>query len=335
MNDKKIFYDYDKLQSFSRALFCFVVCSRGIGKTYGAIKACVKDFLKNGNQFIYVRRYDKELKKCVPKFFDALIQQNEFPDHTLSVKGRDFYIDGKLAGYAIALSTSKILKSTSYPKVRTIVFDEFTITTGVYHYLNSECEDLLDLYETVARMRSGVRVWFLGNATSEYNPYFNYFKLSMPYAGEFRTFKDGLIVVNYAVNEAFEEAKKETDFGKLVEGTRWADYAISNKFLQDSTSFIHKRPPEAEFFFNLHLAGNIFGIWMDDDAFWYVSHDYDPDSKANFAFTKDDHTETTLLRSKTNDLIKNLIQQYRDAHLVFEDSQIKGCVINNMLKFAN
>ncbi len=330
-----IFYDYDRLQSFSDAIFCFILAGRGIGKTYGAIKACVKDFIKNGNQFIYVRRYKSELKTCVPNFFDALIYNKEFPEHDLTVKNGKFYIDGKLAGYSIALSTSKILKSTGFPMVRTIIFDEFTITTGVYHYLNHEVEDMLDLYETTARMRENVRVWFLGNATTAYNPYFNYFDLSIPYAGEFKTFKDGLILVNYVENAAFAEAKKKTKFGRMVEGTKWGDYAISNKFLQDSSSFIHKRPPEADFFFNLHVAGNTFGIWMDDDAFWYVSNDYDPDSKANFAFTKDDHTETTMLRSKVDPIIKNLLEQYREAHLVFEDAQIKGCMVQNLLRFAN
>lgn len=336
MNQAKvIFYDYDRLQSFSSAIFCFILASRGVGKTYGAIKACIKDFIKNGNQFIYVRRYKSELKTCVPNFFDALIANKEFPDHELTVKNGKFYVDGELAGYSIALSTSKILKSTSFPLVRTIIYDEFTITTGVYHYLNHEVEDLLDLYETTARMREGVRVWFLGNATTAYNPFFNYFGLSIPHAGEFKTFKDGLILVNYVVNTAFAEAKRQTAFGRLVEGTKWGGYAIDNQFLQDSTSFIHKRPPDADFFFNLHVAGNVFGIWMDDDGYWYVSHDHDPDSHANFAFTKDDHTETTMLRSKVDPIIKNLLERYREAMLVFEDQQIKGCLVNNLLKYSN
>lgn len=334
MTEKSIFFDYDKIQSFD-ALFSFLLAGRGCGKTFGAITAVVKDFLKNGNQFVYVRRYKSELKTCVPSFFSQHIVHNIFPDHDLEVKGNKFYVDGELAGYAIALSTSKTLKSTGFPLVRTIIFDEFTVESSVLHYLSRDVEDLLDLVETIGRMRDNIRVWFLGNSTSIYNPYFNYFSLTLPYNGEFRTFKDGLILVGYIESKEYAEEKKKTRFGRVVQDTRWGEYAIDNKFLRDSPSFIHKRPPEAEFFFNLHVAGNTFGIWMDDDAFWYVSNDYDPDSKANFAFTKDDHTETTLLRSKTNDLIKNLIQQYRDAHLVFEDAQIKGCMVQNLLRFAN
>ena len=47
----KYHYDYDKICGFN-GTFNFVVTSRGLGKTYGGIKMCVKDFLKNGNEFI-------------------------------------------------------------------------------------------------------------------------------------------------------------------------------------------------------------------------------------------------------------------------------------------
>ena len=334
MTEKSIFFDYDKVNSFN-ALFSFLLASRGCGKTFGAITAVVKDFLKNGNQFVYVRRYKTELKECVPNFFSQHIAKNIFPDHDLEVRGNKFYIDGELAGYAIALSTSKILKSTGFPLVRTIIFDEFTIESSIYHYLSREVEDLLDLVETIGRMRDNIRVWFLGNSTSVYNPYFNYWDLTLPYSGEFRTFKDGLILVGYLESKAYAEEKKKTRLGRVVEGTKWGDYAIDNKFLRDSDSFIHKRPSYAKFFFNLNIDNNKFGVWFDDEAFWYVSNDFDPSSHANFAVNRNDHSETTLLMSRVDPIIKNLIERFRDGHLVFENAQIKGCMIQGLLKYAN
>ena len=332
---KKIFFDWDKLQSYDSAMLFFILAGRGVGKTFGAITAVVKDFLKNGNQFIYVRRYKSELKTCVPNFFSQHVYHNIFPNHHLEVKNGKFFIDGQLAGYSIALSTSKILKSTGFPLVRTIIFDEFTITEGIYHYLAQEVDDMLDLIESVFRMRDNGRVWFLGNSTTAYNPYFNYFDLSTPYSGEFKLYKDGLILVCRAENEAYAEEKLKTRFGRITAGTKWGNYAVHNKYLQDSSQFVHKRPPQAQFFFNLHLDGNVFGVWFDDDAYWYISNDHDPDSKANFAFTARDHTETTMLRSRVDPIIKNLIERFREAHLVFEDAQIKGCVETNLLKYAN
>ena len=46
----------------------------------------VQRFLKYKEEFAYIRRYKPELKKAVPSFFDALISNNEFPNHTFTTK---------------------------------------------------------------------------------------------------------------------------------------------------------------------------------------------------------------------------------------------------------
>ena len=48
--DKGIFYNYDKLFSYSDAIFYFVLGERGVGKSYGSIVKAVKNFLKDGQQ---------------------------------------------------------------------------------------------------------------------------------------------------------------------------------------------------------------------------------------------------------------------------------------------
>ena len=92
-----------------------------------------------------------------------------------------FYIDNKVFGYGIPLSTANILKSASFPKVKTLIFDEFLIDNGTYHYLRNEVIQFLDVIETIARLRD-VRVILLGNAITISNPYFDFFKLSLPNA---------------------------------------------------------------------------------------------------------------------------------------------------------
>ena len=64
------------------ALFNFVVGSRGCGKTYGFKKWAAEDFIKNGNQFIYIRRYKTEMNKKAKENFWAAVA-HEFPDHEL------------------------------------------------------------------------------------------------------------------------------------------------------------------------------------------------------------------------------------------------------------
>ena len=57
--------------------------------------------------------------------------------------------------------------------------------------------------------------------TSLTNPYFAYFQLQLPHNSEFKTFRDGSIVVNYAKNSAYREVKKASRFGE----SRWILYS--------------------------------------------------------------------------------------------------------------
>lgn len=155
-----MYWDITKSLTYN-ALFTFIVGNRGAGKTYNSTKWAIKDFLKTGNQFIYVRRYDEEFKKGKKeKFFDAIIKNNEFPQCEFKIKGYTAYINGKPAGQFMPLSKAKIEKSVAFPNVNKIIFDEFILDTGFYHYIPDEVMNFLDLYETVARDREGVRAYF-------------------------------------------------------------------------------------------------------------------------------------------------------------------------------
>ena len=51
-----MWYDLSQLLSYNKILN-FVIGQRGGGKSFNAKKWCVNDFIKNGKQFIWVRRY--------------------------------------------------------------------------------------------------------------------------------------------------------------------------------------------------------------------------------------------------------------------------------------
>ena len=68
----------------------FVMSHRGGGKTYSAKRLAIKNFIKKGEQFIYLRRYKTELKgNNIAKFFDDI--SHEFEGHKFSVKQNTFY----------------------------------------------------------------------------------------------------------------------------------------------------------------------------------------------------------------------------------------------------
>ena len=105
---------------------------------------------------------------------------------------------------------------------------------------SASVEIFLGLIETIARMRD-VKIFMLGNAVTQFNPYFMFFNLTLPYNNDIKTFKDGLILVQYMNNEEYRKTKKESKFGKLVSGTEYEDYAINNSFRLENNDFISKK----------------------------------------------------------------------------------------------
>lgn len=319
-----MYYNYNKVISYN-ALLNILIGSRGVGKTFGASELVVKDFIKNGNEFVYLRRYKTELSKSMSKFFKALIQEEKFPDDKLDVKGNTFYINDKVAGYGVTLSTAQQLKSSNFPKVKTIIFDEFLIESGQGHYLKNEVDIFLGLIETISRMRN-VRVFMLANAVTEANPYFLYFDLTLPYNNDIRTFKDGLILLQYMNNPDYIEAKKKTRFGKLVSGTEYEDYAINNKFSDNNSMFIEHKSGNSKFSFSFIYKDNRYGVWIDfNNSKIYVSNDFIENGFV-FATTTDDHKPNTLLYSiaKNYNCWNVFIKNYKLGNVYFENNKIKN-----------
>lgn len=311
----------------------FVIGERGCGKTFNAKVAMLKKFKKSGEQFIYLRRYKTELDMALGTFWSDLQANGYFEDDDLKVrKGKDltkFTCNGETCGYAVPLSTSNILKSTAFPKVKTIVFDEFILdgASGTYRYLKNEVTMMLDIIETVGRLRD-IQVVFLGNALSVTNPYFAYFDLDLPYNSEFRTFKDGLIVVNYIKNQAYRDAKKKSRFGRLIDNTEYGRYAIDNEMLRDNKHFIEKKPADADFWGVLVVNGNNIGIWQARNGYLYLSSKYDPNTVHKFACDYNDHTEQTIFtNARENYYLRLCVAAYKQGILKFENQKIKGIIV--------
>jgi hypothetical protein len=174
MEDNKMYYDIRQALTHN-CLFNFIIGNRGCGKTYSSKDYVINNFLKNGSQFMYVRRYDTELHKREQFFNDIVGKYN----NEMKVSGYEALIDNKTAGFFMALSKAKIEKSTSFPNVTTIIFDEFILDKGNYYYIPDEVTNFLELYETVARTRNNVRVLFLSNAITVTNPYFLFFHINV------------------------------------------------------------------------------------------------------------------------------------------------------------
>ena len=321
-------------------MFNFVIGERGVGKTYGALKFIVNKWLDKKEQFIYLRRYKTELPTNIDKLFGKLIKNGEFGDHELTLeKHRDqaiVKVDGEIAGYCLPLSTSMILKSNDFSDVKTIIYDEFIIEKSNYRYLQNEVHFLLEFVETVGRLRD-IRVIFLGNAVQKANPYFNYWNLDTPFNSEFKTYRNGLILVNYIKNLQYRAAKRASRFGQLIDGTEYGSYAIDNKFLHENQTFIEKHDGHAKFFFIIIANGHKIGIWSSTvNGKIYFSNKYDDKCPIIYTTSTEDHNEnTTLIKARNSTFMLTIIEKYRQGLVCFENQMIKSIILPILNKYCN
>lgn len=317
---------YDKQQLLSHnKIINMVLSNRGGGKTFHCTRWAIDDFKKNKKQCAWVRRYQTELEEMLDneKFFNAV--RPFYPNDELKIEGNFGYVNGEVAIYFIALTKSRQLKSNNYPDVNKIIFDEFIIDKGKVTYLKSEVEVFLDLYETIDRLRDEVRAVLLANSVTVVNPYFLYFGLKPDPSKRFNV--KGQICVEFFTDSDFVAKKKKTRFGQLVNGTRYGDYAIENKWLLDNDTFIQEKTPKAEFMLGLKYNGIMYGFWVDyNEGLIFVNRQYDPSSYSLYCLTKDDH-DTNLLLIKSlsdNKRIQRIVFAFRNGLLRFCDMTVKN-----------
>ncbi|MBQ1551530.1 MAG: phage DNA encapsidation protein [Bacilli bacterium] len=341
--DKSIFYNPDHVISYN-AVLNLIIGERGVGKTYGFKVKALKRFLNKNKQFVYIRRYETDLSESVgndldQKFFEQI--KKEFPNSKFKItknkKVRKLYIDDKICGYAMPLSASDSLKSSTYENVDFIIYDEFMLKEGsTQHYLRNEPEIILDLIETVGRLRE-IRIYCLGNAISSTCPLMSYFDLSLPYNTDIKLFKDGTIAVEYIKNEKYREVKKASRFGKLIEGTKYGKYAIDNEFLTDSKAFIKKKDKNAKFYFIIIVNNKTYGVWRDfKNQYIYISKDIDPNCPIRIVIHDEDHKEDTMYaKVRSNFWFKQIIIYYRNARLCFESQEVKNLIMIELKNYLN
>ena len=261
MSNEK-WYSPNRLLSHN-AFINFVMSPRGNGKSYSAKKLIIKNYLKNGSQAVYTRRTKVEIDEVKDTYWNDI--REEYPDLDFKIDGYIGYINGDEVVHFIPLSTSTNRKSASYPKVKWIIFDEYIITKTTYNrYLKNEVNLLLDLYETIARTRENVRMLILSNAVSFVNPLFTFFDIVPNPNERFQVFKDGLICLELFYDNKFAENKKESKFGRLVEGTQYGAYVVENKPLEDSEEFIRERGSDRyQYICSFKTEDFIIGVWRN------------------------------------------------------------------------
>jgi len=188
------YYSLDNILS-KGAIYNVIFGERSNGKTYAVLKLIVNNYAKGHGQGAVIRRWDEDIKgRKGDTLFAPLVSNDEIKKATkgkydhVAHQGSAFYFakwetrlkksgdketverrDPNPFCYAFALNLEEHYKSTSYPKVTTILFDEFLTRK---QYLVDEFVTFQNMLSTIIRLRDDVTVFMCGNTINKYCPYF-------------------------------------------------------------------------------------------------------------------------------------------------------------------
>ena len=184
---KNKYYSLDRILSQAPdARYYMMIGQRSNGKTYACLKHCLEEYFEKGSQFAIIRRWREDFKgKRGQSMFAGLVENGVIEDLSEGMfTGVEYYRnawyfanydeDGKAKkapdpfAYAFALTEMEHDKSTSYPNIRNVFFDEF-LTKG--YYLPDEFIVFCNVLSTIIRDRDDVKVFMCANTVSKYNPY--------------------------------------------------------------------------------------------------------------------------------------------------------------------
>lgn len=177
------FYSNKKIKE-KNATYNIVIGERSNGKTFSALKEIIENYFKNNKQGCIIRRWEVDFKgQSGPSMFKGIIATGILNDTEWT--GIDFknsawwfykydedlqkkIYDIEPFCYAFALNSMEHYKSTSYPDVTIIVFDEFLTRKAP---LPDEFVLFMNMISTIVRRRTDVIIWMLANTVNFDSPY--------------------------------------------------------------------------------------------------------------------------------------------------------------------
>jgi hypothetical protein len=340
-----------------------IIGERSNGKTYSVLERILRKWVDKGEQGAYIRRWKEDYRgKRGTQLFSGHTENGFISTLTNGEWDCVKYYSGKwyLAKkdeemdrlitqdepfcFAFALSDMEHDKSTSYPLVTTVVFDEF-LTRG--YYLPDEFVIFMNVLSTIIRHRDNVLIFMLGNTVNKYAPYFK--EMGLRHISEME--KGKIDVYSYgdsALKVAVEYCKSPSKNGKksdlyfafdnpslsMITGGAWEiDIYPHNprKFTPSNIIFT--------FFINFNdclLQGEI--VKLEDCHYLYFHqkttpiHDEDHDIIFSEIYDpRPNHFRN--IRKGTSKLVQKLSWYFRNDKVFYQDNEI-GEVVRNYLQYC-
>lgn len=344
------------------ATYNVIFGERSNGKTYALLKQGIEQYLKGGSQLAYVRRWQEDITgRRASRLFSALCENGEVTKlsngeytgvHywagkwylcTYDENGKAIYSDQDIICFSFALSAGEHDKSTSFPRINTVVFDEF-LTNKIY--LQDEFVLFMNTISTIVRKRDNVKIYMLGNTVNKYCPYFQEMGLEhiqKQKQGTIDVYKYGesklTVAVEYCasvqdknsptVNKyfAFNNPKLE-----MITGGAW------ELSLYPHLPYKYK-PKNVVLTYYIEFNDNIFAceiIELEDQVFTYIHAKTTPISKPDnqMIYSLDYNSKPNYNRNMFNPMTKaqqRILWFFKHDKVFYQNNNI-GDAISNYLK---
>ena len=188
MAKKTQYYSLEKIDS-KNCIYNVIFGERSNGKTFAVQEKGFCNFVHHGKQMALIRRFAEDYTgKRGSATFEALVNAGVVARETngewtdIFYQSSRWYLakwDEKLNKrivmdkpfcYAFSLSAGEHDKSTSYPDVTTILFDEFLTRR---FYIPNEFVEFMNILSTIIRQRDDVKIYMCGNTVNQFCPYFD------------------------------------------------------------------------------------------------------------------------------------------------------------------
>ncbi len=342
------YYDGTKLLSMkdlkgSTPEIYIIESNRTDGKTTFWNRYVTNRFIKHGEKFALLYRYDYELSDVSDKFFKD-IQGLFFPDYVMSAKsgGKGKYYNLFLkhgeeeeehCGYAIALNNANYIKNNShlFSDVARILMDEFQSEDN--RYCDREIIKFRSIHTSIARGKNKqvryVPVIMLSNCVSILNPYYIKLGITDRLREDTKFLRGNGFVLEHHFNESASKAQAETGFNRAFADDEYTGYSLQNVYLNDNKTFISKVDGKCRYICTLRYLGCDYAIReYAEKGIVYCDDSADKTYPVRISITTDDHDINYVMLRRNDFLLSNLRYLFEHGCFRFKNLSCKDAVLN-------
>ena len=341
------------------AQYNIIFGERSNGKTYAVLRYAIEQYIKNGKQLGIVRRWrDDFVGKRGVTMFDAIVSNGEITKLSKGEWSNVYYYGSRWFlcrfeggkricdeipfAYGFALTSMEHDKSTAYPNITTICFDEFISRNA---YLPDEFVLFMNVISTIIRQRKDVKIFMLGNTVNKYCPYFEEMgikHLKQMKQGDIDIYRFGdsdlIVAVEYVKpNKQGKESDLYFAFDNpklsMITGGAWEIDVYPH-------CPIKYKPKDIVFNYYIVFSGDVLHceiIAVDGMSFTFIHRKTTPlNYERDFIYTTEYSPRPNIKRNITKprtDIEKRIAEYYLRDKIFYADNEV-GEVVRNYLMWC-